>query len=300
MSFFDRKEVRDVLAFLRLCRQPDDEVSLLRVINTPARGVGKTSIDRLLEFATSQGISVPAAVRRAGEIEKLDERAAAAIAQFQGLLVTAHARAAQLSLQALVLSIVDAVGYRAEVARLYPDAKAQIERWGAVLQVAEFARNHESRTKDATLESFLDELALNAEDRQDDDPSKKRDAVMLMTLHSAKGLEFPRVYLVGVEEGILPHQRAVEEDTVEEERRLMYVGITRAMRNLTISHCAERSKYGTRISPSPSRFLFEIKGQEPPKDWRAARSAKEPTPAQQRGERTKSAGKTKKRVRKTP
>jgi superfamily I DNA/RNA helicase len=165
-----------------------------------------------------------------------------------------------------------------------------------VQNVAEFARNHEQRTKNATLATFLDELAVNAEDRKDDDASKKRDVVTLMTLHAAKGLEFPRVYLVGVEEGILPHQRAVEEDTVEEERRLMYVGITRAQRNLTITHCAERSKYGTRVACNPSRFLFEIKGEAPPKEWRAARPAKEPTPQEIRGERAKASGVRKKRA----
>jgi DNA helicase-2/ATP-dependent DNA helicase PcrA len=297
MSFFDRKEVRDVLAFLRLCRQPDDEVSLLRVVNTPPRGVGKASIDRMLEFATANAISVPEALRRASEIERLDPRALEAIGAFQRLLATAMERAKAISLQALVLAIVDAVGYRGEVERLYPDPKAQTDRWAAVLEVANFARNHEQRTKNATLATFLDELAVNAEDRKDEDKdSRQREVVTLMTLHAAKGLEFARVYLVGVEEGILPHQRAVEEDTIEEERRLMYVGITRAQRNLTITHCAERSKYGTRVACNPSRFLFEIKGEAPPKDWRAARPAKEPTPQAVRGERPKTAPAPKKRA----
>ncbi|HTF87709.1 MAG TPA: UvrD-helicase domain-containing protein [Planctomycetota bacterium] len=296
MSFFDRKEVRDVLAFLRLCRQPDNEVSLLRVINTPPRGVGKTSIDRLLEFATENAISVPAALARAGEIEKLDPRALEAILAFQRLLATAMERAQLISLQALVLRVIDAVGYRGEVERLYPDPKTQTDRWAAVLEVANFARNHEQRVKGASLETFLDELAVNAEDRKDDDSKDKtREVVTLMTLHAAKGLEFARVYLVGVEEGILPHQRAVEEDTIEEERRLMYVGITRAQRHLTITSCAERSKYGTRVACSPSRFLFEIKGQPPPKDWRPARPAREATPAEIRGERPKTAATPKKK-----
>ncbi len=301
MSFFDRKEVRDVLAYLRLCRSSDDEVSLLRVINTPPRGVGKTSIDRLLEFATANAISVPAALKRAGEVEKLDPRAVEAITAFQRLLETAMSRAGEVSLEALVARIIDAVGYRSEVERLYPDAKTQTDRWAAVMEVAKFARNHEQRTKNATLETFLDELAIDREDKSED-KNKQRDVVTLMTLHAAKGLEFPRVYLIGVEEGILPHQRAVEEDTIEEERRLMYVGITRAQRNLTISYCAERSKYGTRVSSHPSRFLFEIKGQPPPEDWRAARSSKEPTPAQVRGERPKTtaARKAGRRVRKAP
>ncbi len=293
MSFFDRKEVRDVLAYLRLCREPDDEVSLLRVINTPPRGVGKTSIDRLLEFATEHAISVPAALARAGEVEKLDPRASEAIFAFQRLLQTANARAAEISLEALVMRIIDAVGYRAEVERLYPDTKTQTERWNAVLEVAKFARNHEQRQKKATLETFLDELAIDREDRKEDS-DKVRDVVTLMTLHAAKGLEFERVYLVGVEEGILPHQRAVEEDTIEEERRLMYVGITRAKRHLTISHCAERSKYGTRISGYPSRFLYEIRGEAPPKDWRAARPASEPSPTELRGERPKKTDSAKK------
>ena len=289
MSFFDRKEVRDVLAYLRLCAAEDDEVSLLRVINTPPRGVGKTSIERLLEFATEQGISVPAALARANEAKDLDPRALESIQAFQRLMRTAAGRVGELSLQAFVRHVVDAVGYRAEVERLYPDERARAERWNAVEDVANFARNHEGRKKGATLATFLEELALGAEDR-DEAPEKGRDVVTLMTLHAAKGLEFPRVYLVGVEEGILPHQRAVQEDTVEEERRLMYVGITRAQHQLTISHCLERTKYGARSACFPSRFLYEIKGEAPPKDWRPARSDKEESPQAKRGERAKSSG----------
>jgi DNA helicase-2/ATP-dependent DNA helicase PcrA len=144
-----------------------------------------------------------------------------------------------------------------------------------VMEVLDFAENHVRRAKKPSLSSFLEALTLSSEDATDSDKNSKRDAVTLMTLHAAKGLEFERVYLVGVEEGILPHARSVAEDTVEEERRLMYVGITRAKRNLTISCTKTRSKYGTRIESMPSRFLYELREEKPPKGWRASGSNEE-------------------------
>ena len=290
MSFFDRKEVRDALAFLRLAVQPDDELSLLRVVNTPPRGVGKRAVERAVAFATEQGVSAGEAFRRADEVDGLDPQAAAAVRDFLGLLRTAANLHSKLVDQ--VRAVIDAVGYRREVERLYDDPKTVDERWSAVEEVFNFAENHARKQRGADLASFLADVALAGEDAREDDDAGDRDAVTLMTLHAAKGLEFPRVYLVGLEEGLLPHLRSVEADTVEEERRLMYVGLTRARRHLTLSWVSARARFGQRVECHASRFLFETKGEPPPKGWLPAGSVRPP-------QRKSAAGKPKRRKLKT-
>jgi DNA helicase-2/ATP-dependent DNA helicase PcrA len=283
MSFFDRKEVRDVLAFLRLVDNPDDEVSLLRVINCPPRGIGKSTIERVLEHATANGISANKAFE--STIEGVPPAAMDAALSFRERLATFTKRGARADLVSLVRGVIEAVDYRSEVDRAYPDAPTREDRWSTVMEIVNFAENHARRSKSATLSSFLEALTLSAEDDKEESSSKGGDKVTLMTLHAAKGLEFPRVFLVGVEEGLLPHARSVAEDTVEEERRLMYVGITRAQRVLTITITKTRAKYGTRIESMPSRFLFEMTGQKPPKGWRALGSDAAPEPKPERARR---------------
>jgi DNA helicase-2/ATP-dependent DNA helicase PcrA len=261
-----------VLAYLRLAANPQDEVSLLRVINCPPRGVGKTTIERAVEWATAQGVSACVAFDRAKEIEGLGDAAVDSVQSFRNRLHELGAKDPGRELVPWMHRLLEAVDYRSEVDRCYPDPKAREDRWSSVMEVLDFAENHVRRAKKPTLASFLEALTLSSEDATDSDKDSKRDAVTLMTLHAAKGLEFERVYLVGVEEGILPHARSVAEDTVEEERRLMYVGITRAKRNLTISCTKTRSKYGTRIESMPSRFLYELREEKPPKGWRASGS----------------------------
>ncbi len=272
-SFFDRKEVRDVLAYLKLVANEDDEVSLLRVINTPPRGVGKSSIDRVLAFATEHGISAPRAWKRSGDVDGLAPKAAAAVAAFQADLAVLGRSEPGQRLVAMVKQLLDVTRYRDEIDRCYPDTLTRETRWAAVTEVVNFAENYVKRAgSEATLAGFLEELTLTANDDKTSEDGERRNAVTLMTLHAAKGLEFPRVYLVGCEEGILPHARSVKEDTVEEERRLMYVGVTRARRNLTLTHARTRAKFGKRVETSPSRFLFEIDGKPPPAGWRPAGS----------------------------
>jgi len=181
------------------------------------------------------------------------------------------------------------------VDRCYPDPATREERWASVMEVLNYAENHVRRAKKPTLASFLEALTLQNDDSRDKDKESTRDAVMMMTLHAAKGLEFPRVYLIGVEEGILPHGRSVAEDTVEEERRLMYVGITRAQRHLTISVTKTRSKFGTRVESHASRFLYELLEQAPPKGWRAAGS-KEEAPGEEPSKKASKKKATKKKA----
>jgi DNA helicase-2/ATP-dependent DNA helicase PcrA len=259
MSFFDRKEVRDVLAYLRLASNPHDEASLLRVINVPPRGVGKSTLERVIELATREGVSASEAFERA----EAPPDALHSFSAFRGVLADFARRASGPELPQALRDLLLAVNYKAELDRCYEDAFAREARGAAVGEMVNMAENYARRASRPTLEGFLEEVTLSEEETADEKP-EGQEAVTLMTLHSAKGLEFPRVYLVGVEEGLLPHARSVAEDTVEEERRLMYVGITRARRQLTITRAKTRAKYGRREVSLPSRFLFELRGETPP------------------------------------
>jgi DNA helicase-2/ATP-dependent DNA helicase PcrA len=279
MSFFDRKEVRDVLAYLRLAANANDEPSFLRVVNCPPRGVGKGTLGKALEFATARGISIVEAFERGGGSEGWNEAAVQSVHGLREKLARFGAKDPGRTLVHWMRELLEAVDYRSEVDRAYPDAKTREDRWNAVTQVLDMAENHVRREPRAGLTTFLESLTLSAEDPRDEGETPKKDAVTLMTVHAAKGLEFPRVYIAGAEEGILPHARSVADDTVEEERRLMYVAITRAQRVLTVTWAKSRSKYGTRVETSPSRFVFEMRGEAPPKGWRGAGAASEaPTP----------------------
>jgi ATP-dependent DNA helicase UvrD/PcrA len=274
MSFFDRKEVRDVIAFLKLVQNPDDEMSLLRVVNVPPRGVGAATVERVLEHATREGITAGRAFDAAETIEGVPPSAATAVRELRTKLAALASAAPGPKLVETLRKLIRDVDYAAEIQRNYPDPRDADARWAAVTEVVDFAENYvRRRGADATLAGFLEELTLTGDEERSQKESSRREAVTLMTLHAAKGLEFPRVFLVGLEEGLLPHQKAVEEDTVEEERRLMYVGVTRAQRRLVITHARTRARYGRRAESSPSRFLFEMQGTAPPADWRPARTA---------------------------
>jgi DNA helicase-2/ATP-dependent DNA helicase PcrA len=266
-SFFDRKEVRDVVAYLRAVAHPEDELALLRVVDAPPRGLGKSSLDRILLFAQAEGVAPALALLRAREVAGLGAGAAAAAEGLGQVLETIRRSDAPVGER--LRRLLDAVGYRGEVERNYPDATTRELRWRGVEEILELAEKHARRHGGGTFSSFLQELALEADDDPSPEEAAERDQVTLMTLHAAKGLEFPRVFLVGLEEGILPHARALAEDGVEEERRLCYVGITRAMRQLTLTLAKARSRHGHRMDTMPSRFLFEIKDEPPPKGWRA-------------------------------
>ena len=286
MSFFDRKEIRDVLAYMKLAANPLDEASFLRIVNRPARGVGKVSLDRALEFATQQGISVTRAFERADEIEKLSPTAVAAVAELRKILLWMRDKQPGADLVAWLIDLLEVVGYRSEVNKSYAEDKTREDRWNTVKGMYDFAENYVRRSEEPSLDGFLEEILLSDQgDRyKDKDSGERREVVTLMTLHASKGLEFPIVYVVGCEEGLLPHMRSVAEDGLEEERRLMYVGITRAEKRLTLSWASQRSKYGTRSVSMPSRFLYEAKGQSPPSEWVAVEqmSAEREAPVKKR------------------
>ncbi|MFM9117008.1 MAG: ATP-dependent helicase [Planctomycetota bacterium] len=269
MSFFDRKEVRDLIAYLRVIDTPRDEVALLRVINNPPRGIGAKTVETLITHAVQAGVPLWEIISAEPNSSLLPSNllpasAWPAVQNFVRLIQQLQQQVPQQSISALLRQIVERVGYEGELQRLYPDPSEFSTRWSAVEEVVNAAGSYESRETKPELGEFLNELVLG--DRDDTDEKEKqlkRNAIALMTLHAAKGLEFPQVYMVGMEEGFLPHHRAVaaEGDSIDEERRLCYVGITRAQERLTLSLALTRMKWGRPRDTIPSRFLYEISGQ---------------------------------------
>ena len=281
-SFFDRKEVRDLLAFVKLAVNPLDETALLRVVNTPPRGVGKTTIDALLSRATAAGVSVPQLLDAGGGLGDLPRPAIEAVRSLRSRL--AEWARPPGSLVERLRRIVDGVDYEAELTRLYPDPETRAARAAAVGEFLNMAENHQRRRKSATLAGFLEDVTVTAEDTRDREDKRAKESVTLMTLHAAKGLEFSHVYLVGMEEGVLPHARAGD-DGIAEERRLAYVGITRARRRLTLTFAKTRSRFGRRRPTVPSRFLWELRGQSTPDGWQPTLPEPETAAGKRRGGR---------------
>ena len=270
MSFFDRKEVRDLLAYLKLIDNPHDEPALRRIINTPPRGIGDAAQKRLLDEATSRGkflwdVLADAIVIDGVNVAGIDAKTADAVGRFVRLLEKFRTAEMKLSIPALIAQVIDETAYRDSLHKLYPDPNECESRLASLEEIINAAASYEAgRRKSASLAGFLDDVMLNDRDDSDEKESQlERNAVALMTLHSAKGLEFPRVYLVGLEEGILPHKRSLDMEgaAIDEERRLCYVGVTRAREVLTISFALTRRKWGKPRKTIPSRFLYEMTGQ---------------------------------------
>lgn len=257
IKFYDRKEIKDILAYLRLISNPDDDISLQRIINVPKRAIGSTSIDKIANFATMHDLSMFQALETI-EMIGLSPKAEKAAAEFRNLVSNYTHQQEYLSVTELVEEVLDKTGYRDML-----KAEKSLESQSRLENIDEFltvTKSFEESSEDKSLVAFLTDLALVADiDRLDDDGEKKTDFVTLMTLHSAKGLEFPVVFLIGMEEGVFPHSRSLmEEDEMEEERRLAYVGITRAEEQLFITNAQMRTLFGrTNMNPE-SRFIKEI------------------------------------------
>jgi DNA helicase-2/ATP-dependent DNA helicase PcrA len=254
-GFYDRQEVKDALAYLRTIANPSDDVSLRRIINVPRRGIGDTTVTRLAEHAATLGITLRSALDDADSVLP-GAAARKAVAGFSDLLqrltdASANLEPAQL-LERVYEDTAMIEGLRAERTL---EANGRIENLNELLGVAQSAIN--TGDADADLATFLQELSLVSDADQLPD-SEDDAAVTMMTLHTAKGLEFPRVYLIGMEDNIFPHARALEEANLEEERRLCYVGMTRAREQLTMTYARSRSIYGRQDYNPPSTFLGEI------------------------------------------
>jgi DNA helicase-2/ATP-dependent DNA helicase PcrA len=273
MSFYDRKEVRDIMAYLKLVAHPRDEVSLLRIINTPPRGIGQTTVTRLMEDAVGQGRPMWDLLGDAAYRANLSPTAAGGADRLRALIGRYHAQARGRTMADMIRALIDEVGYREEIVRQYPEAADQESRWAAVEEVVNAAGRYCQRAEEPTMAEFLRDLALVGNDNEDKEDQLAREAVALMTLHAAKGLEFKEVYMVGMEEGLLPHRRSVEAanaTAIDEERRLCYVGVTRAQRRLTLTLALSRFKWGKPKPTIPSRFLYEITGQADNPNYQAA------------------------------
>ena len=257
LRFYERKEIKDVLAYLRLLVNPSDSVSLKRVINTPRRGIGDRTIQELEGFAAVRGMTLFEALQ-APEDAGLSKRASSAVADFVHLIGELNAFMQEgAGLRRLVEVATERTGYMAEL-----ESERSIESLGRIENLKELAgvaAEFSERFPDGTLEDFLAQISLVSEvDEYDNEEA----SVTLMTLHNAKGLEFPVVFIIGLEDGVFPHVRSLgEPKELEEERRLAYVGITRAKERLFLTHAWNRSLWGGTNYNPPSRFLKEIPGE---------------------------------------
>ncbi len=255
VAFYQRKEIKDVLAYLRLIVNPKDEESLLRVINFPARGIGDTTVEKLTQHAASMNLSLFDVVMNPGSVAALADRAKNSVHVFGKLVIKYAELKSQMSASELARAIVDELG----ILRLYKDEQTpeSLGRWENVQELLSAITEFTDQNKEtATLENFLEEVALVA---AVDSMVDEKNAVTLMTLHAAKGLEFPVVFIGGMEEGLFPlYQVTPDPGELEEERRLCYVGITRAMKKLYITYARIRYRFGDVTYPVVSRFVSEI------------------------------------------
>ena len=265
-SFFDRKEVKDIMSWLRVLLHPKDNISLLRIINTPPRGIGPTSIRKLTEESLNQEKTTWDILTGQNQSAPIvDTKTQTALTDFVKLI---REEGGQLRRDFSVEGLsrfIDRIGYRKEIDRMYPEQSERDARWNSVGEVVDAAGSYLKDNPDGSLSGFLDNTSLGGPDFSSGNEKKlDRNAVVLMTLHAAKGLEFKEVYMVGMEEGTLPHHRSISEDDdsgVDEERRLCYVGITRAKVRLTMTLAIARMKWGKLRPTIPSRFLYEVTGQ---------------------------------------
>ena len=267
-SFFDRREIRDFLAYLKTFLNPHDDVSLLRIANTPARGLSDMTMERLLAASHERKGSVFAAMKNPAVTATFQRPAREAIERFVEFVERTRAKlnsddsahgVARPALPSWAGEFLDEIGYFNELRRSEKTPEAAENR---IRNLRELLASMNASTPPGGsladgLHAFLEDISLDTE-REEDQDEAPGDAVTLITMHSCKGLEFPHVHIVGLEEGLLPHARSKSEGTLDEERRLFYVAVTRAMQTLSISHCASRKKYGQPQPCHPSLFLKEL------------------------------------------
>ena len=254
-SFYDKAEIKDVLSYLRLLANPDDDPAFLRAATTPKRGIGDTTLGKLNDYAKQHECSLFQAAQSMEALAALNAKNREAVQQFVYLMQDYQARAAADDAGEVVQNLLQEIEYEAYLAGADEGGKAAEIRWQNVQDLAGWlAKKGEEGEKNLIELTQTIALMTLLEGRDDGEI----DAVKMSTLHASKGLEYPFVYLVGCEEGLFPHADSVEAGALEEERRLMYVGITRAKQQLTLTHCIKRKRQGTFVFPEPSRFINEM------------------------------------------
>ncbi len=255
--FYDRKEVRDLVGYLRVITNPFDEAAYRRIVNYPPRGVGDVSIQRIGDHARETGEPFWRLVERPERVPDLTPKVQRVLKDLDALLRTYRKRFASEPMEAVCRDLIRALNFADALVRVHKQPRQVRKRLDNVEEVASALRSFRERNPEGTLDDYLARLSLDT--RREEDGDADADEISLMTLHGSKGLEFPFVYLVGCEEGLMPHQRVLDGDgEVAEERRLVYVGITRAQRHLTLTGAKRRLKFGKVQYRRPSRFLDEI------------------------------------------
>jgi DNA helicase-2/ATP-dependent DNA helicase PcrA len=256
--FYERREVKDIIAYLRLIQNPDDTVSLMRIINVPQRGIGERTLDELTRWAREQGVNeyralkLLAVSRESGDDLHFSARTVKVLAGFAAMLEAFIVRSRELNLVALFDLVVERSGYKQYLAGLVDGE----DRWENILELRGVAQDYQELKPVEGLTAFLEGVALVSDV---DDLPEKQETVTLITLHQAKGLEFPVVFIVGMEDGIIPHYKSIDDPAqLEEERRLCYVGITRAKQKVYLVRAFRRHLMGSSAVNRPSRFLEDI------------------------------------------
>ena len=263
-SFFSRQEVKDLMSYFRLLVNPDDDNAFLRVINVPRREIGSTTLEKLGNYATQRQISMYAAADEMGLSEHLDARYTERLARFKRFIDGVRQQCAQNDPIMALRSMVMDIDYENWIRQNASSDKVAEFRMGNVWFLIDALKNTLEKDEDGdmTIEEAIAKLVLRDMLERQQEEEEGADGVQMMTLHASKGLEFPYVFIMGMEEEILPHRSSIETDSVEEERRLAYVGITRARQTLAFTFAAKRKQYGEVIDCTPSRFLDEL----PPED----------------------------------
>ncbi len=281
LSFFAYSEIKDLMAYMRLIANNDDDNAFIRIANTPRRGIGPNTLEKLIEYANANNHSLLSASMQSKQIPGMNSRAQQNLAYFAQWVIARLHTAENEPAHTTLKSIIDTMHYEQWLLDSSPDEIQAQRRIDNVQALIDWIHRLQTNDPDASLSDIIAKLCLidNLDREQEQDPGNQ---VQLMTLHAAKGLEFANVYLVGMEENLLPHRTSIEEENIEEERRLAYVGITRAQKNLTLTYTTHRKRFGEIEDCTPSRFIDEIPIDD--LEFHGVNIKQDPDKAKQRGQ----------------